>query len=89
MEFGLKTTQTEKDTFQEQIRKKYLDTLIENLENRFSESELLNAFITLFRPVNVLKVKEKSAPNFAVYGDASIDTLAKNILQLWTSKNCR
>ena len=62
MEFGLKTTQTEKDVFQEQIRKKYLDTLIENLENRFSESELLNAFITLFHPVNALKVKEKSSP---------------------------
>ena len=51
------------------------DKLVENLENRFAESDLLSALVTLFHPSNAVKSMQSPASSFDSYGDAAVDTL--------------
>ena len=47
-DFGLKVTDSMRHEFQMRIREKYIDKLIDNLTERFADSDLLSALITLF-----------------------------------------
>ena len=60
-EFGLQVTDNLKQQFQQNIREKYIDKLVENLENRFAESDLLSALVTLFHPSNAVKSMQSPA----------------------------
>ena len=46
-DFGLKVTDSMRHEFQIRIREKYIDKLIDNLTERFADSDLLSALITL------------------------------------------
>ena len=65
-----------KQEFQKNIREKYIDKLIENLQNRFSDSDLLSALITLFHPSKSAKSMQSLTSCFDNYGDHALDTVA-------------
>ncbi len=75
-EFGLKVTDNLKQQFKQSIREKYIDQVVVNLENRFSDSHLLSALVTIFHPSKAAKSKQSSTSRFDSYGDAAVDTLA-------------
>ena len=58
-----------KDGFKNNIREKYIDKLIDNLTNRFADSELLSALATLFSP-------SKAACNTEDYGNSAVSIIA-------------
>lgn len=63
--------------FKAEVREKYLDCLVDNLERRFQDSGVLNAF-TVFNPQGATKVKEKCDEEFATHGEIRLDTLTKH-----------
>ena len=66
-EFGLNVTDTMKHDFQINIREKYVDKLVQNLTERFADSELLSALITLFHPN-----KASQSTSFEEYGNDAV-----------------
>ena len=63
-----------KQEFQQNIREKYIDKVVENLENRFSDLDLFSALVTLFYPSKAAESRQHSC--FDCYGDAAAVTLA-------------
>lgn len=57
--------------FQKSIREKYIDQLINNLTQRFADSELLGALITLFHPN-----KAASSTDLEEYGNSATKAIA-------------
>ncbi len=66
-----------KKQFQTGVRERYLDSLVENLENRFQDVGVLNAF-NLFNPKSATEANEKSDAHFNSYGEGYLDTLAEH-----------
>ena len=67
-----------KKSFQDNIRQKYIDKVIENLEDRFPDDELLSALDTIFNPESALKSSQSSESStvFGIYGDSAVTTLS-------------
>ena len=72
----MQVTEDLKRQFQHDIQDKYIDKLVENLENRFAESDLLGALVTIFHPSNAANTMQSSTSSFDSYGDAAVDLLA-------------
>ena len=49
-DFGIAVTERLKQNFQSNVRNKYIDLLVQNLEDRFQDLSILNSLITLFDP---------------------------------------
>ena len=71
-DFGLVTSSTLKLQFQENIRKRYIDKVIENLEDRFPDADLLLAFNTIFHSTSALEVHQRGGVDFGRYGKSAI-----------------
>ena len=56
--FDLRVTSNLKQQLQQNVREVYIDKLVENLESRLAESDLLSALVTLFHPSNAAKSKQ-------------------------------
>ena len=74
-QFGMVVEESSKESFNKNIREKYIDLLVENLENRFSDSSILGALVSLFDPKKALDVCTTSS-NIADYGNAAVDEVA-------------
>lgn len=72
-EFNLSVTEGMKQAFQKNVREKYLDALVDNLENRFSDSGVLRAFASIFSAEKAIKVQSDC---FNSYGDSEVEILS-------------
>lgn len=70
-QFGLVVTENSKESYNQNVREKYIDFLVENLQNRFSDSSVLSALITLFDRKRAL-----SASAIEDYGNVAMDEIA-------------
>lgn len=68
-DFCLIVTESMKKDFKNNIREKYIDKFIENLTNKFADSELLSALVTLFSP-------SKAASDREGYGNSAVRVVA-------------
>ena len=74
-QFGL----AHKKSFQENVREKYIDALVGNLNNRFSDIGVVNALASLLDPQKATQVYHASAESeFNTYGDSYVDTICKH-----------
>lgn len=74
--YGVSTASDHTKTlFQTGVREKYLDCLVENIENRLQDVDILNAF-NLFNPKRAAEATDKSDVPFSSYGQEHVDTLA-------------
>ena len=65
-------TDAMKQELQQNIREKYIDMLVENLKDRFTDSDLLSSLITLFHSSKAAK----SMQSFEEYGDGAVNVVA-------------
>ena len=73
-DFGLKVTDSMRHEFQIRIREKYIDKLIDNLTERFADSDLLSALITLFHSNKAASSIEPIG--LEEYGNSSLRVIA-------------
>ena len=71
--FGLKVTEEMKTHFQVSIREPYIDKLVENLQDRFRDSDLLAALVTLFDSTKASRFHTDSGSSFDSYGTTELD----------------
>ena len=70
-QFSLVVTENSKESYNRNVRKKYIDLLVENLEDQFSDSSVLSSLVTLFNPKKALdSVSDED------YGNIAIDEIA-------------
>ena len=69
-DFGLNVTDFMRHGFQVSIREKYIDKLVDNLTERFSDSELLSALVTLFD-----SNKAASSISLEDYGNSAVSVI--------------
>ena len=71
-----------KKSFQENVRGKYIDALVGNLNNLFSDIGVVNALASLLDPQKATQVYHanhaSSESEFNTYGDSYIDTICKH-----------
>lgn len=79
-EFGLCVTDRMKQEFQQNIREKYIDKLVENLNDRFVDSDLLSALIILFQSSKAAKSMQSPTGCFEEYGDGAVNVIAAHFL---------
>ena len=73
-DFGLKVADSMRHEFQISIREKYIDNLINNLTERFADSDLLSALITLFHSNKAASSIE--SVGLEEYGNGSVRVIA-------------
>ena len=73
-DFGLKVTDSMRHEFQISIREKYIDKLIDNLTERFADSDMLSALITLFHSNKAASSIE--SVGLEEYGNSSVRVIA-------------
>lgn len=78
-QFGLAFDDSIKKSFQENVREKYIDALVGNLNNRFSDIGVVNALASLLDPKKATQVYHASSESeFNTYGDTDVDTICKH-----------
>lgn len=70
--FNFAIKESEKESFKRNIHDKYLQCLISNLEDRFSDAGVLGALATIFNPQKAMCC---SSDQFSSYGDGEIATI--------------
>ena len=77
-DFGIAVTERLKQTFQSNVRNKYIDLLVQNLENRFQDLSILNSLITLslFDPKTPDINQHSQFTIIELYGNKDIEILS-------------
>ena len=70
-DFGLKVTDSMRHEFQVSIREKYIDRLINNLNERFADSDLLSSLMSFFH-----SNKAASSIGLEEYGNSAVRVIA-------------
>ena len=79
-QFGLAFNDSDKKSFQENVREKYTNAfLVGNLNNRFSDVGVVNALASLLDPKKATQVYHATSESeFNTHGDSDIDTICKH-----------
>ena len=77
-QFSIPVTEQLKTSFQTNICEKYIDSLVDNLEERFRDACLLKSLSTLFDPKSAVAVLLKTPDQFTRYGEEQLTAIAEH-----------
>ena len=78
-QFGIIVTESDKKYFQEHVREKYVDALVDNRKNRFSDVGVVNAFASILDPQKATQMYQSfPETEFNNYGANDIDAISEH-----------
>ena len=75
-QFGVTFNERDEQSFQKDVKEKYIDALVENLEDRFSDAGVVSIMATLLDPRQASLVQQSSLSQFNEYGISELRKLA-------------
>ena len=80
-QFGITVTDSDNEYFQKHVREKYVDALVDNLKDRFSDVGVVNAFESVLDQKSTQVYQSLPESEFNNYGANDIDTICEHFCE--------